>query len=180
MKVLFSVICVLYLLPSYSQNGSVAEGWKLQKDTAYNFSFLYPVSWDLKLPGTNTRFFVTSKLENDADQFRENLNCIARGLQQQGFKISDATEEIKKSLAEKLTDYKLIYSGYTTWNNVQMLTLEYTCTQESNGVKYYVHLLQKIAVAKGILFTFTYTAAADKYDKFLNTINKILKSVKLN
>lgn len=180
MKVLFSILCLSFLLSSRAQTGNAQEVWRVQKDTAYNFTFSYPASWDLKLPGTNTRFFVTSKPENEEDPFRENLNCIARGLQQQGFKISDAAEEIKNSLAENLKDYKQIYSGYTTWNNVQMLTIEYTCTQESNGKTYYVHLLQKIAIAKGILFTFTYTASADKYEKYLDTINRILKSVKLN
>lgn len=155
------------------------EGWRIQRDSVYNFTFLYPDSWTLKLPGTTTRFFVTSKAESDTDQFRENVNCIARQLQQKDFKVSDAADDIKKTLAENLKEYTLIHSGYSTWNNAETLTLEYTCSQESNGNKYNLHLLQKIAVVKGILFTFTYTADAAKYDKFLTTINKIINSVKI-
>lgn len=169
---LFSGINSLHAQPA-------PEGWRTQKDSVYNFTFQYPTSWDLKLPGTTTRFFVTSRAENDTDSFRENINCIARQLQQKDFKISDAADDIKSTLATNLKNYILIYSGYSTWNNAQTLTLEYTCTQESNGKKYNLHLQQKIAIVKGILFTFTYTAAADKYDKFLNTITKIFRSVKL-
>jgi hypothetical protein len=179
MKVLFSAICLFFLLQLQAQTTQPPTGWKSHRDSAYGFTFIYPTDWDLKLPGTNTRFFLTSKLENDSDQFRENINCIARGLQQKDFKISDATEEIKKSLSENLKDYHLIRSGYSNWNNSQLFTIEYTCTQESNGKKYSIHLLQHIAVVKSILFTITYTADVASFSKYESTVDKVFKSLKI-
>ncbi len=155
------------------------RNWLVQTDSAYHFTFNRPPGWELKLPGTNTRFFLTSQKENEQDPFRENINCIARVIEQAGFKVSDAADAIKKSLSEKLQDYKLLKSVYSTWNNSETLVLEYTCTQEAGGTIYNIHMLQRMAVVKNTLFTFTYTAEETSYNKFINIVNIVFQSLKI-
>ncbi|MCX6319415.1 MAG: PsbP-related protein [Bacteroidetes bacterium] len=179
MKLLHSIITTCILLTAIpavqaQKTMAVPLSWKKHTDSVYNFTLYYPPEWKLKLPGTTTRFFVTSQSENEKDQFNENLNCVARALQQQSFKVADAEAEIKKTLMDNLKDYHLIYSGYSTWNGVQTLTLEYSFTKEDDGKTYNLHMLQKIAVVNGILFTLTYSAEDKSYAKFANTINKII------
>ncbi len=154
--------------------------WLSYTDTAYQFSFKYPSSgWTLKLPNTNTRFFVTSHPENDADNFRENINCIVRKIEQPDFDIKAAEAEILKSIAEKMVDFKLVSSGYIKWNNVTALVLDYTVTSKADGIAYNIHMRQQMAVVNNLLFTISYTADAANYNKYLPTIKKIIQSVKL-
>jgi hypothetical protein len=173
---LFCCLGIVNILIAQQTNNS---SWPVQTDSVYHFTFKRPPTWDLKLPGTNTRFFLTSQAENEKDLFRENINCITRVIEQAGFKISNAADAIKQSLSEKLKDYKLLKSAYSTWNNSQTLVLEYTCTQESGDTTYTIHILQRLAVVKNTLFTFTYTAEEAGYNKYIDIVNKVFLSLKI-
>ena len=175
-KILFTLfICLDFYSPLSAQNDT-DQDWFVYTDTGYYFHFSYPGDWEFKPRNTNTRFFVTSFKENADDDFRENVNCIARNLGKTGFKINDAEEAIIKSLREKLPDFNLVQSGYSTWNNSSALTLEYTCTQEAEGNKYYIRVLQHMAVVEGTLFTLTYTAKRASYEKYLPAVKKMIGS----
>ena len=160
-------------------NSGVTVKWKTHTDSLYNFRFQYPTDWEFKLPGTNTRFFVTSYIENDADRFRENVNCIARKLNQKNFVIKDSEEEIKTSLANKLKDYKLISSGYIKWNNTDALQLHYTHTQQSGDETYYVRMFQQVAFVNGTLYSLTFTSEAANYSKYETAVNKMYSSFRI-
>jgi len=155
------------------------SNWLTHTDSVYNFSFKYPLGWDLKLPGTGTRFFVTSQKETEDDKFRENINCLVRVMESKAFKVSDAGDMIKQNLAEKLENFKLIKSPYLTWNNSETLELEYTCTQRAGDETYDLHLLQYISVVDGKLFTLTYTASQASYDKYLDMVKTIFNSLQI-
>ncbi|MBK7432698.1 MAG: hypothetical protein IPI66_01630 [Chitinophagaceae bacterium] len=150
--------------------------WITHTDTEYQFSFQYPDNWEFKLPGTNTRFFVTSYPENTSDGFRENVNCIARKLTQKTFQVKDAEEEILKSLREKLSDFALLSVSYPRWNNTQVMLLEYTCSMELDQEKIDVRMMQQLAFVKGTLYTFTFTAEQKNYDAYLPAVKKMLTS----
>lgn len=165
---------------SGAQTGNAAKAeWIMQQDSLYNFSFQYPGNWQLKLPGTSTRFFVTSYLENDSDNFRENINCIVRKLEDTAFAIRSSEAAIKQSLSSKFSSYKLIKSGYIKWNNTDAFFIEYTCLQKSGDVEYNTHMYQQLAVVKGLLFTLTYTAENISYGKYEAVVKQIIRSVKV-
>jgi hypothetical protein len=176
LSVLLSVLCCHQLT---AQKNDIPADWLPFTDTAYNFSIRYPADWEFKPKNTNTRFFITSSTENDSDKFRENINCIARVVEEKGFTIKMAEDAIKKSLGEKLQDYKLLRSEYLTWNSSETLELEYTCTQTSSDVSYSIRMLQRMAVVKGTLFTLTYTAEQKSYRKYIDTVKKVLASLKV-
>gem|GEM_PF-5886756 len=85
------------MLPQLTaQKHDIPADWLSFTDTAYNFSIRYPADWEFKLKNTNTRFFVTSSLENSDDKFRENINCIARVIEEKGITVKIA-EDAKKN-----------------------------------------------------------------------------------
>jgi PsbP len=175
--ILLCCLCTASLL--HAQTGTaVKTKWLTHYDSSYHFSFQYPEDWQLKLPGTNTRFFVTSYPENDSDNFRENINCIVRKMEDTGFKIKTAEADIKATLAEKMTDFKMLRSGYKKWNGKDALYMEYTCTNKSEDLVYYIHIYQQVAIWRGILYTMTYTSESKSYSKYWNTISTIMQSLK--
>jgi len=147
--------------------------WKTHYDSLYNFSLQYPGDWEFKLPTEKSRFVVKSYKENEADSFRENVNCIARKIDEKGFVIKDAEDAIKKALSEKLTDYELISSEYIKWNKADALQIKYTCTQQSGDQKYSIKIFQQVAVVNGVLYTLTFTAEAVNYGKYASAVNKM-------
>ena len=66
------------------------------------------------------------------------------------------------------------------WNGTEALEMEYTFTNTSDDVTYSIHLLQRMAVVKDVLFTFTFTAEAKSYQKYIGVVRKVLQSFKVN
>jgi len=155
-----------------------ATEWIQLSDTTYKFTISYPAQWTKKLPNTNTRFFFTTPLASDSDNFRENVNGIARKIEEKGFTILAATDDIKESLAKKLGNFNLIKATESKWFGADELALEYTGTNETDGVIYNVHFLQRIAAINGILITLTYTADNSQYELYLPMVKKIFNSFK--
>lgn len=172
----FSICCSSL----WAQSAKGTGNWLQHTDTTYNFTVQYPGNWEFKLPGTNTRFFITSYLENDADSFRENINCIARKIDQPDFTIRSAEAAIKSSIEKKMENYTLIKSGYVKWNNTDALQLNYTCNQQSGGSTFQIHLFQQMAVVNGVLYVLTFTSEIKSYDKYIELVKKVISSFKVN
>ena len=181
MKIIIALLSgLLAFAASNAQTGNaVKTRWIKQQDSSFNFSFQYPADWQLKLPGTNTRFFVTSYLENDSDNFRENINCITRKLEDTGFSIRSAEAVIKESLATNFSNFKLIKSGYVKWNDTDAFYIEYTCLQKTADTEFETHMYQQMANAGGLFFTLTYTAESKSFSRYEAVIKKIIQSVKV-
>ncbi len=181
MKNLFSLLAGIFIVINLqAQQPVIATNWLSHTDSVFHFSFTYPENWELKLPGGTTRFFVTSPKETDHDNFRENVNCIARVLEQKGFTIKMAEGAIEKSLTEKLKDFKLVQKKYITWNNSEALQIEYTCTQTSGDKSYNIYILQRMAVINDTMFTITFTSEVNTYKMYSPAAKKIMQSLKVN
>jgi hypothetical protein len=174
MKKRFLLFIVLFTV-SFSSNAQT--GWLSHTDTAYNFSFKYPAAWKLKLPGTNTRFFVTSPAENDEDDFRENINAIVREFSLSELPVAKSLKEIREALSKNLTDFKEIKNTAFKWQGKNALEIEYTCTKESEGKNYYLYILQRLVVINYKMFTVTFTCIANKKDKYLPVAKQVIKSM---
>jgi PsbP len=182
MKKINTVLLCMFsaaLLHAQADNNSKPK-WIKQQDSVYNFSFEYPENWQLKLPGTNTRFFVTSQPESDNDHFRENINCIVRIMNDSSFKIMNAETAIVESLQKGLTAFKLLKKAPVKWNGTDALTIEYTCTQKSEEKEFNIHMYQQMALVNNRLFTLSFTAKDAHYSKYIAVIKKIIGSVRTN
>ena len=153
-----ALFCILCCNQLNAQQNNIPADWALYTDTAYHFSVRYPSDWEFKL---------------------KNINCIVRVMDDKAFTIKMAEDAIKKSLSEKLQDYQLLRTEYLTWNNSETLEIEYTCTQSANDITYSIHMLQRMGVVKGTLFTLTYTAEQKSFSKYIDTVKKVLQSLKV-
>lgn len=139
----------------------------------------YPSDWQLKPPTEKTRFFITSYPESDADNFRDNLNCIAPRPVEKNVTIQMAEADIIKALSEGLPGFKLIKSSNPKWNNVSSYEIEYSCTQTRENYTYYLHMLQKVAIIDGMLYALTFTSEDPFYKKNIGTVRKMIESFKV-
>ena len=176
MKLKFIIACCCCFSSTVLLAQQDNMNWISYTDTTYHFTVMHPDNWQFKLPGTNTRFFITSYTESEADNFRENINCMARSIQNKDFNIRMAEDAIKSSLKEKMTDYNELSSRYVKWNNVEALQLSYTSSQELNGAAVSIRMFQHVAIVKGVLYTLTFTSMADTYDKYMGVVNKVIQS----
>nr|WP_294904332.1 PsbP-related protein [uncultured Lacibacter sp.] len=176
----FLLIAILFIsFFSSAQTASQEVKWLKHKDTAYNLSIQYPSHWQLKPPSGNSRFFVTSYPESDEDKFRENLNCLIPSPVEEGTTIQQAEEEIVQTLSAMMSEFKIVQSGYSKWNNVNSYQIEYTCVFISGDVRYDLHMLQKAAIINGKLYVLTYSAKNDSYEKYIDMIRKMIDSFKV-
>ena len=167
------------VLISFFASAQTEVKWLTHKDSGYDLSIQYPSDWQLKPPGPKNRFFVTSYQESGVDKFRENLNCITPRDVEKGFTIQMAKDKTVKALSENFSDFKIINSGYSKWNNVSSFEIEYTYKQTSDNTTYNLHMLQKMAIIKGKFYTLTYTSLSDSYEKYISTIRRMIQSFKV-
>jgi PsbP len=179
-KNLLSGLGFLFAFSLSAQNSSSSAQWITYTDTAYNFTLQHPSDWEFKTPGTTTRFFITSYTESDTDNFRENINCVVRKMQQKNFRLSASEAALKKALSEKYKNFTLIKSGYLQWNKAEALELEYSFSVTRDGSDLQIHILQMISLVKETLFTITYTSEAASYDKYIGIVRKVIASMKVN
>lgn len=159
---------------------SAQTEWISYTDSTFNFTVQRPADWQFKLPGTDTRFFITSYKESETDNFRENINCIAKKLSAT-IPIKAAESEIIKSLSSKVDNFHLVRSGYYKWNNSDAFEIEFTGTYNISSDKTLkVHLLQRAAIIDDILYTLTYTSEADSYDKYIGIVKEVIRTFKIN
>lgn len=90
-----------------------------------------------------------------------------------------AETDITKTLSENLSDFKIINSGYSNWNNVTAYEIEYSCTQASGNDTYYLHILQKVAIIKEKLYALTFTSEDEFYKKNIGMVRKMIESFKV-
>jgi len=153
-------------------------GWNKHTDQVHRFTFEYPADWTLKLPESNTRFFVTSPAENEADRFWENVNCIARKLDDPAPDLKVIEEAVLASLSKTQKDYALVMLDHSPWNQCPSFELVYTFTaQTPSGDDYPIKILQRVAVVKGTLFTITFTSEQRSYDAFVDTARGVIESL---
>ncbi len=177
MKIIFlSFICLILTTECIAQIDT--KNWIVQTDTAYNFSYKRLPDWVLKLPATKTRFVLTTPLESETDQFKENLNCLVRLVEDKTFKISDAEGSIKTTLAKQLQNFNLLNTKYSKWNNAESLLLDYTCTKESEDKTFNIRINQHLAIVNGILYTFTFSSEENSFSKYSSTVTAVLNSFK--
>lgn len=180
MKLSFLSALLLLVVSATAQQGATTVKWLTHKDSAYGLSIQYPSNWQLKPPNANARFFITSYPESDADNFRENLNCIVPSPVKKGVTLKAAVEDINNTLSGNLSGFELVHSGYSTWNGVNSYEIEYVCTQTSGENTYELHMLQKIMILKGKLYALTFTSLTESYDKYIGDIRRMIQSFKVN
>ncbi|MGE5417841.1 MAG: DcrB-related protein [Acidobacteriota bacterium] len=140
----------------------------------YKITLNYPSAWE-KVPGyKQTIVTFGSPLESKNDLFRENVTITTDTLIGKTT-LKEYTDQSLERTRNTQPEYKLVQLAPTK-------VAGYPAHRAIYGSKYGIYqvkILQVFTVVKGRVYTFTFTAQPDKYDKFLAQAAQIIQSVKI-
>ena len=94
---------------SSNDSNKVVAGWKTFEGT--NYSVQYPPNWELSQNGSGeTSFVLFSPLENDKDQFKENVNLLVQDLTGRNIDLDKFVEISEEQVKTMITNPTLIES----------------------------------------------------------------------
>ncbi len=146
-----------------------AEEFKTYKSPLFNFTISYPQNWETKQISGIVAFL--SPLENKEDKFRENVNVVVEdisGKQLSSEQYAKAADDawLKYDIKLRVVDFQK--------TNLNGKDAFYTIA-ENDKLKYKQYKFVKNNTA----YILTYTSAPDKFSKFLNTADTIIKSFEI-
>ncbi len=153
-KIIFIASASLFLSFCKSQN---PNRYINNKD---KFSIQFPNNWEIKENYYGTNVMALSPLENNEDNFRENLNVVVETIPAR-MSLEDYFSLSVKNL-HQLNNFNDEFSGYDEFDNTKVKWLYYT--HELANYKLKVVLYQLVKDGKG--YSITATAKAEDFDKY--------------
>ena len=141
-----------------------------------NFLIQYPSNWELNNSGQmGTTFIVFSPLENEKDQFKENVNLIIQDVSAYNIDLDQYTEISEGQIKKMVTNSSLISSERIKTTKKEYHKLLYTGDQGVLHLKFeqYYWLINDKA------YVLTFTTEQAKYIDFVMVGEKILNSFKI-
>jgi hypothetical protein len=149
-------------------------GWELLTEDDY--SIQYPKDWELNQSGQmGTSFILFSALENNQDQFRENVNLLVQSVQGQSVDLDAFTEISEGQVKTMLTNCTLYESKRMKKGSQQYHKLIYTADQGGFRLKFE----QYYWIENDNAYVLTLTCEESSFSKFKETGGKILNSFSL-
>ena len=182
-KTLFTLSLLLTLIScggSTTQKEQKAEpvkriaGWEIF--TADDYSIQYPKDWELNENGQmGTSFILFSALENDEDQFRENVNLIVQDLQGRSVDLDAFTEISEEQVKSMMTNCTLYESKRIKKGSQEYHKLIYSADQGAFSLKFE----QRYWIENDKAYILTLTCEKTKFSSFQEVGEKILNSFSL-
>jgi PsbP len=142
-----------------------------------NYKIEYPKSWRLDTSKRmGTEFFLFSPLENQADQFSENVNVIVQDLTGQNINLEDYKTITDKQITDFVTEPKVFESIIKKTGNKEYFRVVYAMTQGKIRLK--ITSICFIKDDKAYLITFS--TELEKHEQYEKIGEKILNSFSLN
>lgn len=152
-------------------------GWKTFNGTnsGTNYSIQYPPDWELDKSGKlGSTFFLFSPIENDADQFKENINLLIQDLRGSDItldKFVEISEGEVKAMGAKAT---LLESKRMKNTSLEFHKMLYSAEQ-GQGM-YRLQFEQYYWVIKERAYILTLTCEESKFSEYKERGEKILNS----
>lgn len=149
------------------------EGWKTLSDSLYTIQ--YPENWEMNYTGqVGLSFVVVSPIENDEDQFRENMSLVVQGMTADDSSLKDFAEDNTYQIVDMITDGKIVKNEEGTINGANFQEVTYSGIQNDmkfiNTQRFYFH--------NENAYVLTFTCAAAHYDKFKPQIKKLMDTLR--
>ena len=149
-------------------------GWEIYKED--DFSIQYPKDWELNQSGQmGTSFILFSALENDQDQFRENVNLIVQDLQGRSVDLDAFTELSEGQIKSMMTNCTLYESKRMKKGSSEYHKLVYTAEQGAFNLKFE----QYYWVENDKAYVLTLTCEESKFSGCKDIGEKIMHSFSL-
>lgn len=161
----------------FSFAATAQTNWKVYNHTETKCTIKYPANWELTDTIESTPFFIFSPLENDADDFRENINLSTVSTAGEDVTLKQLVTENEDALQEGITNFKKLKNRYFTWNGKPAYEIVYEGEIESVAFK--LKWTQRYLLYKDMAYVLTYTGRADKPDKQQTTGIKIMDTFKV-
>ncbi|MFY7787543.1 MAG: PsbP-related protein [Thermoflexibacteraceae bacterium] len=147
------------------------KDWKILKNADY--SIQYPPDWELNQSGQmGTSFAIFSPLENDKDQFKENVNLLIQDLTAYKLNLNKYVEISEEQVEKMITNSALIESKRVKTEKGEYHKMIYTGEQ---GV-FHLKFEQYFWIIDNKAFVLTFTSERDKFESFVAVGEKILNS----
>jgi hypothetical protein len=159
---------------------SLSDGSLIYESPVYGFRTQYPDGWDIIIQGTSNsslslRF--NSPLENDTDNFRENLRIEVNNISN-----TSNTTALSNLTSATLTSYLELYPGLKVIelssanlanNTIPAYKLVASLTQEG------LDFMQIFAIKEGTVYTISYISQSSRYSTYLPIIEQIINSFEM-
>jgi len=153
-----------------------AQQWKTFSNDTILFTAKYPGNWTNKIK-EDKRIYFTSPLDNDKDDFTENVNIGVSFNDEFGtvLKIDDLAPSVLSEVGKIISDLKKESQRKFKWNNTDAIEIIYTGHSDSYP-KERVRFTQWLCFYKKRLYVATFSAVAT-VSKHNVTAKKIMESV---
>ena len=169
---------VLILLFSFLLNVSFAQTVSVDKQSwkelnFEGFSIDYPENWDVNMKGEmGTKFILFSPLENNQDDFKENINLVVQDLTGYDIDLNGFVEISEQQVSTYVTEGKILESNRLSKENIAYHKMIYTGKQ---GV-YKLKFEQYFWVIESKAYILTFTSEESNYQKYKMIAETILNS----
>lgn len=138
-----------------------------------DYELSYPIDWELDESGSKgPAIFFFSPVENEEDQFRENVNIMVQDLSGTGLDLKgyiDLSKDQFKGFGAKVHELTVVTAPI---DGVPEAILSYSMKQFGMDLRCY----QRLKLIDDTAYLLTFTALEDNYDTFLEDGQNILSS----
>lgn len=184
MKLLLSALSIIlinislaYGQTALKQTKDSANVIEWQTLTVDKFEIEHPIDWEVdKSQQMGTTFLILSPMENEKDQFRENVNVLTQDLSAYNLSLDQYTNITLEQVKTMITESEILLSERKKNDNGEYHQLIYKGKQGVYDLQFqqYFWLLDNEAII------LTFTGEQTQYDKYLKIAETILNSFAIN
>lgn len=138
------------------------------------FSIKFPGDWEKKENYLGAVVFALSPLENQEDQFRENVNIIVEDIHDDT-KPKDYYQTSLSELKKSVSDFVMHENGYTSINRINMKRGIFSYRLEGFRIK----TLQYAYIQERRGYIISFTSIPDNFPEYRSQFEKIAQSFRL-
>jgi len=158
-----------------TNSNKVAGGWKTYNGT--NYSVQYPPNWELNTNGQmGTSFIFFSPLENDKDQFKENVNLLVQDLRGSNIDLNKFVEISEEQVKTMITNSTLEESSRVKSSKHEYHKMIYIGDQSIYRLKFE----QYFWIVSQQAYVLTFTCEQTKFSEYKEAGERILNSFSFN
>ena len=148
--------------------------WKSFNGDSYSIN--YPGNWDLDdSKRMGSQFFLFSRLENEQDQFKENVNLLTQDLSAYNMDIDQYVKLSIGQVESMIKEGKIISSAKVIDEGLEYHSLIYTGKQAENTLRFE----QRFWIIDKVAYILTFTAQLDTYRHYKEVGDKVIRSFEI-